>query len=375
MTAKREAISSELAALSREQLIERILAHEAASDVLRNNKLAKKARRANKPFDFDAYPKMHVAMKVAYLGWDYHGYASQISFKPGAQTGDMSIMSDRPTVEEHLFRAMMTSKLIQNPTTANYSRCGRTDAGVSSTGQVIGATIRCSGEKTTTTTLSLPVAIMLNSLLPPEIRILDVTAAPDGFNSRFDCKYRMYHYYFPRHGLDIAAMQESAALLLGEHDFRNFCKRDPSKEITNYVRTILESRIEPVSEGPFQMYRYVIKGTAFLYHQVRCTMALLFLVGSGKESPEIISYLLNHLDEEWRPTYQMASEIPLVLVDCGFDKIKFEKSCPDAEMKTQKHFFGLWKDRIAQALTLQSLLDPEHPYVEPSSKVHIKLRQ
>lgn len=382
---KREALLAELSKLSKDQLIERILGSESTS--IWTNKAAKKARRAEKTFDWSAYPKKHVAMKVAYLGWQYHGFASQISFK----TSDVSNldadapMSSIPTIEEHLFRAMMKAKLIESPGQASYSRCGRTDAGVSATGQVIGATIRCGNKGDSGEEISLPVAVIMNSILPPEIRVLDICPAPEGFNARFDCKYREYNYYFPRQNLDLDAMKEAAALLLGTHDFRNLSKRDPSKDVQNYVRTILESRIEPVNpmdqEGPYSMYRYVIRGTAFLYHQVRCTMAVLFLVGQGVEKSSIIPYLIDQeIHEDWRPTYQMASDIPLVLVDCGFDSISFcEEIGQDhdsAYAKNMRHFHGLWREKIAQTLTIQSLLPTESiPYMEPKNKVQVSLRK
>lgn len=284
----------------------------------------------------------------------------------------------------------MTAKLIENPTTSNYSRCGRTDAGVSATGQVIGVTIRSSKKKIDQgdgDEKDLPVAVMVNSLLPPEIRVLEVVPAPEGFTARFDCRYREYHYYFPRQTLDIGKMREAASMILGEHDFRNFCKRDPSKDVQNFVRTILESRIEDVGEhsgSPHDMFKFVIRGTAFLYHQVRCTMAVLFLVGQGKDDPEVVRYLLSNLYENWRPTYQMASEIPLVLVECGFDKVKFstkDESVSDlfcnagGSTRTQRHLFGLWKDKMAQALTLKWLLDSETALDDGPSKVQTLLRK
>lgn len=36
-----------------------------------------------------------------------------------------------------------------------------------------------------------------------------------------------------------------------------------------------------------------IEGQAFLWHQVRAVMAVLFLVGEGKEQPDIVATLLD----------------------------------------------------------------------------------
>ena len=80
------------------------------------------------------------------------------------------------------------------------------------------------------------------------------------------------------------------------------------------------------------MYVFDLVGTAFLYHQVRHMMAVLFLVGSGLEHPDVIDAMLNVEpgpgdDEstsqlpvvETKPMYRMADSLPLVLWDCSFD--------------------------------------------------------
>ena len=42
-------------------------------------------KRKQKPFDFALYNKRHVALHVAYFGWDWHGYVVQVRliFFPG----------------------------------------------------------------------------------------------------------------------------------------------------------------------------------------------------------------------------------------------------------------------------------------------------
>lgn len=62
-----------------------------------------------------------------------------------------------------------------------------------------------------------------------------------------------------------------------------------------------------------------IQGQAFLWHMVRCIMAVLFLVGRGLEEEGIVDALL---DVEGRfpakPQYTPAPDGPLVLHDCAF---------------------------------------------------------
>jgi len=52
-----------------------------------------------------------------------------------------------------------------------------------------------------------------------------------------------------------------------------------------------------------QLYEFIIKGKAFLWHQVRLMVAILFLIGKGLEEPEVFSILFPsllplHLKEE-----------------------------------------------------------------------------
>lgn len=188
----------------------------------------------------------------------------------------------------------------------------------------------------------LDYVVAINRLLPPSIRILSWSPVRPSFNARYHTRYRHYKYFFhsgppafllppkehkshrttpPR--LDIAAMQEAASYLLGEHDFRNMCKVDPSKQIVNFRRRIdgvsidrVESgwplkkqdgtgsvdRTEssrPPSEDAENMYVFNLRGTAFLYHQVRDIMAVLLLVGAGLERPSIVKELLNVEEGAW----------------------------------------------------------------------------
>ncbi|KAI5840627.1 pseudouridine synthase [Tricharina praecox] len=179
----------------------------------------------------------------------------------------------------------------------------------------------------------MPYTAILNRLLPPTIRILAwAPNPPAGFSARFNCRARHYRYFFtnpmlsptnPGGALDIAAMQTAAQYFLGSRDFRNFCKLDPAKQIDNFSRDILEASIEelPSSSGDVtsaKTYYFNLKGTAFLWHQVRHMMAVLFLVGQGLEKPEIVRDMLDIARFPTKPMYEMAEDRPLVLWDCVF---------------------------------------------------------
>ena len=49
----------------------------------------------------------------------------------------------------------------------------------------------------------IPYISVLNRLLPPEIRVLAACEVSPSFNSRFDCLYRVYKYFFVKRDLDI----------------------------------------------------------------------------------------------------------------------------------------------------------------------------
>ena len=120
-------------------------------------------------------------------------------------------------------------------------------------------------------------------------------------------------------------MKQGGQQLLGVHDYRNFCKMDVVN-VRNYERELLSFDIKeaiPATNNPEDLYYIEFKGTAFLWHQVRNMVAVLFLIGAGKETPDIVSWLLNTKEHPRKPLYEMASEIPLILYDCGFEETSF----------------------------------------------------
>nr|XP_020667214.1 tRNA pseudouridine(38/39) synthase [Pogona vitticeps]XP_020667215.1 tRNA pseudouridine(38/39) synthase [Pogona vitticeps] len=171
---------------------------------------------------------------------------------------------------------------------------------------------------------------MLNQVLPPDIRVLAWAAVEPSFSARFSCLKRTYCYFFPRANLDVALMNVAAQKFVGVHDFRNLCKMDVANGVTNFHRTILTAEVrlvdrdeETEQQTPFQMYQFQVTGQAFLYHQVRCMMAILFLIGQRLEKPGIIDELLDIENNPRKPQYSMAVEFPLVLYDCKFENIQW----------------------------------------------------
>ncbi|URD85826.1 tRNA pseudouridine synthase [Musa troglodytarum] len=258
--------------------------------------------------------RRYVALKIMYFGQRFYGFASEAQMDP--------------TIESEIFKALERTKLlIGTKEDSRYSRCGRTDKGVSSTGQVISLYLRSNLKdtggytKNHTTTLEVRGEIdyvrVLNRVLPGDIRVIGWCPVPTDFHSSYNQQSPSVHFH--------QAMQQAAMKFIGEYDFRNFCKMDAAN-VNNYRRRItffdicsLDRRSIDVDE----LWAMTIKGSAFLWHQVRCMVAVLFMVGHGFESPDVIDVLLDTKKTPRKPQYNMAPELPLILRFCEFEDLEF----------------------------------------------------
>lgn len=293
--------------------------------------------KVRREFDFARFETRYIALELLYLGHDYCGFARQ---------------DDHPseTIESQLFAALHTTRLIPQAESwreYKYSRGGRTDKGVSALSQVIALKVRSSaraGEALPLQDKEINYPMMLNGVLPNDIRVIGWADAPPEFSARFSAKHREYLYFFidqphssdggggvasssssaapPPQQLNIEAMRQAAYHFIGNHDFRNFCKID----ITNaksWTRIIKDCDVYPVSDCTWgagrQLVAFRVKGTAFLYHQVRYMATILFMVGKGYEDPSIVQQLLDIKQTPQKPIYALASEEPLLLHGCSYD--------------------------------------------------------
>ncbi|PHZ17135.1 tRNA pseudouridine synthase [Rhizopus microsporus ATCC 52813] len=355
---------------TREQLLERIAELEGqlnkteTDDSELKHKKTKK-RDKQRPFDMSKYTKRKIALRVAYIGWNYIGFASQ-------QDPERV-----PTIEDMLFKALKECRLIEQiDDSVDYTRCGRTDKGVSGLGQVIALWVRSKKLASDPSPGLLPpeeelaYAETINRVLPDDIRVLAWAPVPDDFSARYHCTSRTYKYFFSRGSMDINRMRQACQYFEGEHDFRNFCKMDPSKNIVSYSRLILSMKINPVQHTDTKsvghgtdFYEVELKGTAFLWHQVRYMMSVLFLVGQGLEPPETVRDLLDIEKVPSKPDFPMASDLPLVLYDCEFKDLEWHYAFKDTvyetfppTMRTYLHFNEAWNMQMIRTLTYQYYL-------------------
>ncbi|VVT45459.1 uncharacterized protein SAPINGB_P000757 [Magnusiomyces paraingens] len=327
--------------------------------------------KKKKSFDYSKFSTRRIAIRFAYLGWNYNGLAVQIN-------------TDVPTVEGHILAALHKTKLIPSidPNDCEFSRCGRTDKGVSALRQVISLRVRSllTPEQQTDSAndnKEIDYLHILNQLLPDDIRLYEICLQPpEGFDARFSCLYRHYKYFFHNNNkLNLSKMLAAAKSFEGVHDFRNFCKVDGSKQISNFKREILSASIVKVSQcdDDNSLYCFDLKGTAFLWHQVRSMVAILFLVGQELEAPEVIQTLLDVENTPRRPAYEMAADIPLVLYDCGFPEMPWKSfKNEDSLQRLQDRLYFMWHStwmKLTMASVMREMIqNSAHPsYGAPSN--------
>ncbi len=179
---------------------------------------------------------------------------------------------------------------------------GRTDAGVHGEAMLVHADVDAKRW------LRSPRAYLhgVNQHLPASLRVVGLRPVPVDFHARFDCLERAYsyriwnrstasalhtwrHWWMPR-ALNVEAMNEAAALLLGEHDFSSFrasgCQsRSPRRELR---------QLSASQDG--WCVRIDVCADAFLYHMVRNLVGCLVRVGTGEWHPQHVQALLQARD-------------------------------------------------------------------------------
>ena len=211
--------------------------------------------------------------------------------------------------------------------------------------------------------MEIPYCRVLNKLLPAEIKILAWTPVELEFNARFSCSHRVYKYFFPAANLDAHAMNCAAQKFVGEHDFRNFCKMDVANGVVQFERKVLSAAVKQMrmnaareaSDG-FGMYELTVAGSAFLWHQVRCMVAVLLMIGQNLEKPEVIDWMLDIKECPRRPQYNMASDKPLVLFECVYENLVWKRE-PGILENPMRDFQSHWTVYSIKATMLRNLVD------------------
>ena len=240
-------------------------------------------------------------LTLAYDGTGFAGWAAQ----PGERT-----------VEGELSAAL--ERVLGTP--VELTVAGRTDAGVHAWRQV--ASVELADEPPERLTRSL------NALTPPEIGVLQVERAADGFDARHDARSRTYCYRILTgpdpdpfeqgrilswpHRIDRSALEACAYALRGTHDFTAFTPT--VTEHVRFERDILLAEIRsgssagsrrtldgsPTGAEPAQtnIIEFWIEADAFMRHMVRVLVGTILEVASGRRSIDEFKALLEGAPRE-----------------------------------------------------------------------------
>lgn len=246
---------------------------------------------------------MRVALKFAYDGKNFSGYARQ----PGQRT-----------VEQMLIEWLLKHGILDDVRGSCFRTASRTDRGVSALGNVCGFDTRLSKEE----------ILQLIQSQTSELFIYGVQEVFTGFYPRH-AKRREYRYYLRKAGLKVEKVLSAAAVFTGEHNFQNFARVEPLKNPVRSIENIVVSETRQFLVLDFY-------AQTFLWNQIRRIISALKKVGAETLSLDTIRTALDH--PEKKVDFQVAASEPLllkdVLYDFSFDYVKeYKKKLLSLEKK------------------------------------------
>lgn len=253
-------------------------------------------------------PSQTWKLTLAYDGTDFHGWQ--------VQPGELTVQA---ALQAALGRVTGEFPLPQGS--------GRTDAGVHALGQVASFTLQA----------RIPAENLqraLNRTLPTSIRITEARTVQSTFHARHSAVAKTYEYRIFREAIclpslaryvhacpwpmDVGALQRSARLFEGEHDFLSFAATDPdlASRIAGFgtepgqkedalttptpalagkqgtTRTIFSSTWEQRQTEAGNLLAYRVRGNGFLHHMVRNLVGTMLDVGRGRTNVEEIPKII-----------------------------------------------------------------------------------
>lgn len=286
---------------------------------------------------------VRVRLDLAYDGTGFSGWARQ-----------RGLRTVQGVLEERLAELFASTGATPAVTVA-----GRTDVGVHAIGQVAHVDLggpelavldRVRGNATTRGPDSL--ARRLNGIAGPvsDLVVRRSAVAPDGFDARFAALWRRYEYRIadaaairdPRRRdhtlwhpgeLQLTAMQEAAASLLGLHDFAAFCR---PREGATTIRTLQEFAWRRDDDGVLVAE---VRADAFCHSMVRALVGACIAAGQGRLAPDAPAVLRDA--GERTSAFTVVPARGLTLVEVGYP--------PDGELA----------DRVARTRARRDLADRE----------------
>lgn len=226
------------------------------------------------------------ALLIDYDGLLLHGWQRQAGGQPSVQAA----------IEAALGRL--------EPGPHTIAAAGRTDAGVHATGQVAHCDMARDWDP-----FRLSEALNFH-LKPLPVAILRAVRVEDDFHARFSATERRYLFRLQArrapvthdrgrvwqilNPLDVAAMREGAAHLIGSHDFTTF--RSTLCQAKSPVKTLDEISISTAPVPGGMEYRFSLRARSFLHNQVRSIIGTLERVGAGGWDPADVKAALEARD-------------------------------------------------------------------------------
>jgi tRNA pseudouridine38-40 synthase len=210
----------------------------------------------------------------------------------GTAYAGWQLQPDKRTVQGELEQALlrMTGETIR------VHSSGRTDRGVHARAQVVHFDLVREVEP-------FKLIIGINRFLERDIRVLSARRAAPDFHARMSATGKEYRYFIwnepnlPPHlrlyhthvyrPLDLVAMREAAARLIGRHDFAAF-SANPGHEREGTVRTVY--RLHWIKQGA--KLTLVARGDGFLFKMVRSLAGFMIRVGQGDLAPNDATRIL-----------------------------------------------------------------------------------
>ena len=186
------------------------------------------------------------------------------------------------------------------PDAGGVQGAGRTDAGVHATGQVAHADLARAWDPFRLT------GALNHHLRPHPVAVLSAEPVSDEFHARFSAVRRHYLYriitrrapltlaaglaWRVAYELDVGAMREAAAFLVGRHDFTTF--RSAQCQARSPVKTLDALQIDRDGDGIV----FRLHARSFLHNQVRSLVGTLERVGAGRWPPGRVGEALASCD-------------------------------------------------------------------------------
>lgn len=170
--------------------------------------------------------------------------------------------------------------------------CSRTDSGVH-------ANKFCVNVKISIRIKPNSLVYALNNFLPNDISVTNCIPVSYGFHARYSCiakeyTYKIYNgkirdpflsrytFHYPRE-IYLAKINAGTEILVGEHDFSAFCKKDKKRILNNSIR-----KIEYFKTKKFgNIIEFKVKANGFLFNMAR------IMIGTLLKKPDEIKEILN----------------------------------------------------------------------------------